>query len=173
MYNCTHVLYLQIFNTQNYILFLESQLSLYSQNIRKYYSSFASMYSVISCWVSHILGVLGQLVGRIAHEIPSSRPVALVSEEWTSHEMREVSLVTTSCVFFFFTIYIFFVFFCFSLQGMVVEVPFAPFFLSHVLGRQNTGLYSSIDELPSLDQSLYKSLCFIKVRHTCNELCSR
>ena len=49
---------------------------------------------------------------------------------------------------------------------MVVEVPFASFFLSHVLGRQNTGLYSSIDELPSLDQSLYKSLCFIKVRHT-------
>ena len=110
MYNCTHVLYLQIFNTQNYILFLESQLSLYSQNIRKYYSSFASMYSVISCWVSHILGVLGQLVGRIAHEIPSSRPVALVSEEWTSHEMREVSLVTTSCVFFFsqFTYFLFF-----------------------------------------------------------------
>lgn len=47
-------------------------------------------------------------------------------------------------------------------EGMVVEVPFASFFLSHVLGRQNTGLYSSIDELPSLDQSLYKSLCFIK-----------
>ena len=54
----------------------------------------------------------------------------------------------------------------------MVEVPFAPFFLSHVLGRQNTGLYSSIDELPSLDQSLYKSLCFIKVRHTFNELFS-
>ena len=56
---------------------------------------------------------------------------------------------------------------------MVVEVPFASFFLSHVLGRQNTGLYSSIDELPSLDQSLYKSLCFIKVRYTFNELFSR
>lgn len=48
-------------------------------------------------------------------------------------------------------------------QGMVVEVPFAPFFLNHVLGRQHSGLYSSIDELPSLDQSLYKSLSFIKV----------
>lgn len=48
---------------------------------------------------------------------------------------------------------------------MVVEVPFAPFFLNHVLGRQHSGLYSSIDELPSLDQSLYKSLCFIKVGH--------
>lgn len=45
----------------------------------------------------------------------------------------------------------------------MVEVPFAPFFLNHVLGRQHSGLYSSIDELPSLDQSLYKSLCFIKV----------
>ena len=55
--------------------------------------------------------------------------------------------------------------FCFVcyFQGMVVEVPFAPFFLNHVLGRQHSGLYSSIDELPSLDQSLYKSLCFIKV----------
>lgn len=42
-------------------------------------------------------------------------------------------------------------------------MPFAPFFLNHVLGRQHSGLYSSIDELPSLDQSLYKSLCFIKV----------
>ena len=50
-------------------------------------------------------------------------------------------------------------------QGMVVEAPFAPFFLNHVLGRQHSGLYSSIDELPSLDQSLYKSLCFIKVGH--------
>lgn len=47
-------------------------------------------------------------------------------------------------------------------EGMVVEVPFAPFFLNHVLGRQHSGLYSSIDELPSLDQSLYKSLSFIK-----------
>ncbi|XP_020631796.1 ubiquitin-protein ligase E3B-like isoform X1 [Orbicella faveolata] len=47
-------------------------------------------------------------------------------------------------------------------EGMVVEVPFAPFFLNHVLGRQHSSLYSSIDELPSLDQSLYKSLCFIK-----------
>lgn len=47
-------------------------------------------------------------------------------------------------------------------EGMVVEVPFASFFLNHILSRQHSGLYSSIDELPSLDQSLYKSLCFIK-----------
>lgn len=47
-------------------------------------------------------------------------------------------------------------------EGLVVEVPFAPFFLNHVLRRQHSSLYSSIDELPSLDQSLYKSLCFIK-----------
>lgn len=63
--------------------------------------------------------------------------------------------------YIFFTIYIFSLFFFFvcPYQGMVVEVPFAPFFLSHVLGRQNTGLYSSIDELPSLDQSLYTRVC--------------
>ncbi|PFX16681.1 Ubiquitin-protein ligase E3B [Stylophora pistillata] len=47
-------------------------------------------------------------------------------------------------------------------EGMVVEVPFASFFLNHILSRQHSSLYSSIDELPSLDQSLYKSLCFIK-----------
>ena len=77
-------------------------------------------------------------------------------------------------LFFFHNLHIFiFFFFVSPYQGMVVEVPFASFFLSHVLGRQNTGLYSSIDELPSLDQSLYKSLCFIKVRHPLNELFSR
>ena len=44
-----------------------------------------------------------------------------------------------------------------------MEVPFAPFFLNHVLRHQHSSLYSSIDELPSLDHSLYKSLSFIKV----------
>ncbi|XP_032220444.2 ubiquitin-protein ligase E3B isoform X2 [Nematostella vectensis] len=47
-------------------------------------------------------------------------------------------------------------------EGIVVEVPFAFFFLNHVLGNQHSNLYSSIDELPSLDQELYKSLTFIK-----------
>ena len=44
-----------------------------------------------------------------------------------------------------------------------MDVPFAPFFLSQLLGRQHGILYSSIDELPSLDKEMYKSLCFIKV----------
>lgn len=47
-------------------------------------------------------------------------------------------------------------------EGIVVDVPFASFFLSQVLGHQHSALYSSIDELPSLDPELYKSLTFIK-----------
>ncbi|KAI8477621.1 Ubiquitin-protein ligase E3B, partial [Branchiostoma belcheri] len=46
--------------------------------------------------------------------------------------------------------------------GIVVEVPFASFFLSQVLSHHHSALYSSIDELPSLDPELYKSLTFIK-----------
>lgn len=47
-------------------------------------------------------------------------------------------------------------------EGIVVDVPFASFFLSQVLGQQQSALYSSIDELPSLDPELYKSLTLIK-----------
>lgn len=47
-------------------------------------------------------------------------------------------------------------------EGIVVDVPFAPFFLSQVLGKDHSSLYSYIDELPSLDQELYKNLTFIK-----------
>ncbi|XP_019615606.1 PREDICTED: LOW QUALITY PROTEIN: ubiquitin-protein ligase E3B-like [Branchiostoma belcheri] len=47
-------------------------------------------------------------------------------------------------------------------EGIVVEVPFASFFLSQVLSHHHSALYSSIDELPSLDPELYKSLTFIK-----------
>lgn len=47
-------------------------------------------------------------------------------------------------------------------EGIVIDVPFASFFLSQVLGHQQTALYSSIDELPSLDSDLYKSLTYIK-----------
>ncbi|CAG2067780.1 unnamed protein product, partial [Timema podura] len=46
--------------------------------------------------------------------------------------------------------------------GIVVDVPFASFFLSQVLGQQHQALYSSMDELPSLDPELYRSLTFIK-----------
>ncbi|OTF82512.1 ubiquitin-protein ligase E3B-like protein [Euroglyphus maynei] len=47
-------------------------------------------------------------------------------------------------------------------EGIVVDVPFASFFLSQVLGQQQSALYSSIDELPSLDPELYKSLTYLK-----------
>ena len=48
-------------------------------------------------------------------------------------------------------------------QGIVVEVPFAPFFLTQMLGHQQSATYSSLDELPSLDADLAKSLSYIKV----------
>ncbi|XP_063241461.1 ubiquitin-protein ligase E3B isoform X2 [Bacillus rossius redtenbacheri] len=47
-------------------------------------------------------------------------------------------------------------------EGIVVDVPFASFFLTQLLGAQHQALYSSIDELPSLDRDLYRSLTFIK-----------
>ena len=47
-------------------------------------------------------------------------------------------------------------------EGIVVDVPFANFFLSRVLGQPQSALYSPIDELPSLDPELYKSLTYIK-----------
>lgn len=53
-------------------------------------------------------------------------------------------------------------------QGIVVDVPFASFFLSQVLGHHHSTFYSSIDELPSLDSEFYKNLTSIKVsqKHT-------
>ncbi|KAI1292289.1 Ubiquitin-protein ligase E3B [Halotydeus destructor] len=47
-------------------------------------------------------------------------------------------------------------------EGIVIDVPFASFFLGQVLGQQQSVLYSSIDELPSLDAELYKNLTYIK-----------
>ncbi|CAD5110961.1 DgyrCDS315 [Dimorphilus gyrociliatus] len=47
-------------------------------------------------------------------------------------------------------------------EGIVVELPFAPFFLSQLLGKKHSNIYSPIDELPSLDAELYKNLTFIK-----------
>jgi ubiquitin-protein ligase E3 B len=47
-------------------------------------------------------------------------------------------------------------------EGIVVDVPFASFFLSQVLGQTQQALYSCMDELPSLDKDLYRSLTFIK-----------
>lgn len=47
-------------------------------------------------------------------------------------------------------------------EGIVVETPFAPFFLTQILGHQQSATYSSLDELPSLDPDLAKSLSYIK-----------
>ncbi|XP_065343486.1 ubiquitin-protein ligase E3B [Cloeon dipterum] len=47
-------------------------------------------------------------------------------------------------------------------EGIIVDVPFASFFLSQLLGSQHQAYYSSIDELPSLDDDLYRSLTYIK-----------
>lgn len=44
-----------------------------------------------------------------------------------------------------------------------MDVPFAPFFLTHILGHLQSSTYSSLDELPSLDMELAKSLSYIKV----------
>ncbi|KAL7047920.1 hypothetical protein ACKWTF_003149 [Chironomus riparius] len=47
-------------------------------------------------------------------------------------------------------------------EGILVDVPFASFFLSLVLGQTQQALYSCIDELSSLDNELYRNLSFIK-----------
>lgn len=47
-------------------------------------------------------------------------------------------------------------------QGLTVDVPLASFFLSQVLGQTHSALYSALDELPSLDPELYRSLTYIK-----------
>ena len=54
----------------------------------------------------------------------------------------------------------------FAMQGIVVDVPFAPFFLSQMLERHFSAAYSCLDELPSMDSELYKSLCYIKASLT-------
>ena len=41
-------------------------------------------------------------------------------------------------------------------------MPLASFFLSQVLGQTHSVLYSALDELPSLDPELYRSLTYIK-----------
>ncbi|XP_041348845.1 ubiquitin-protein ligase E3B-like [Gigantopelta aegis] len=47
-------------------------------------------------------------------------------------------------------------------ECIVVDIPFAPFFLTQILGHQQSSTYSSLDELPSLDPELAKSLTYIK-----------
>jgi ubiquitin-protein ligase E3 B len=47
-------------------------------------------------------------------------------------------------------------------EGIVVEVPFAPFFLSQVFGKDHSAYYSYIDKLASLDPELYRNLAYMK-----------
>ncbi|ODN04927.1 Ubiquitin-protein ligase E3B [Orchesella cincta] len=47
-------------------------------------------------------------------------------------------------------------------EGIVVDVHFAPFFLSLMLGHQHSPLFSATDELQSLDKELYTSLNYVK-----------
>jgi len=47
-------------------------------------------------------------------------------------------------------------------EGIVVDVPFASFFLTQVLGHDHTTLYSYFDEMSSSDPELYKNLTYIK-----------
>jgi ubiquitin-protein ligase E3 B len=47
-------------------------------------------------------------------------------------------------------------------EGIVVDVPFATFFLARVLGQHHSKLYSPIDDLASLDPELYKNLIYIR-----------
>jgi ubiquitin-protein ligase E3 B len=44
------------------------------------------------------------------------------------------------------------------MKGIVIDVPFAHFFLSHLLGRR----FCAFDELPSLDPELYRMLTYVK-----------
>ena len=47
-------------------------------------------------------------------------------------------------------------------EGILVDVPFASFFLNSILQHHHSAMYSSIDELPSLDPEMHKHLNFIK-----------
>ncbi|XP_065178800.1 ubiquitin-protein ligase E3B-like [Sycon ciliatum] len=47
-------------------------------------------------------------------------------------------------------------------EGIVIEVPFASFFLTQILGRTHSFAYSSFDELSSMDAELYRRLSELK-----------
>lgn len=60
----------------------------------------------------------------------------------------------------------------FVTQGIVVDVHFASFFLSQILGYQQNALFSAIDELQSLDRELHSSLNYIKHYEGNIEVCT-
>lgn len=51
---------------------------------------------------------------------------------------------------------------CSLLQGIVLDVRLASFFLSQILGQTQSTFYSYLDDLPSLDEELYRSLMYVK-----------
>merc|ERR1719421_610137 len=50
-------------------------------------------------------------------------------------------------------------------EGILVELPLAPFFVSKLLGRTNT-----VADLPSMDRALYDSLMFVKRYNSADDL---
>merc|ERR1712038_1168044 len=47
-------------------------------------------------------------------------------------------------------------------EGIVVDVPFASFFLTQVLGHDHNAMYSYLDEMTSADPELHKNLSYVK-----------
>ena len=47
-------------------------------------------------------------------------------------------------------------------EGIVVDVPFASFFLSQILGHDHSALYSYLDEMSSSDPELHRNLTYVK-----------
>ena len=47
-------------------------------------------------------------------------------------------------------------------EGIVVDVPFASFFLTQILGHDHNAMYSYLDEMTSADPELHKNLTYVK-----------
>ena len=47
-------------------------------------------------------------------------------------------------------------------EGIVVDVPFASFFLTQILGHDHSAMYSYLDEMSSADPELHKNLNYVK-----------
>ena len=47
-------------------------------------------------------------------------------------------------------------------EGIVVDVPFASFFLTQILGHDSNAMYSYLDEMSSADPELHKNLTYVK-----------
>lgn len=92
---------------------------------------------------------VGKMLGKAVYEVHLFWKKCLIT---CSHSERIVLVIVSILLL--------------CIQGIVVDVPFASFFLSQVLGHHHSTFYSSIDELPSLDSEFYKNLTSIKVKNT-------